>query len=128
MAEPVRTTSSVLHRDLKRLPRTVVRSAGNYPYLEDGTAILDACGGAAVVSIGHADPRVVEGMSEQLRTLTFVHSGEYAVPVAEELADRLCASAGMARALFMSSGSEAIESAIKMARHFHVRPCLLPPR
>jgi adenosylmethionine-8-amino-7-oxononanoate aminotransferase len=101
---------------------------------------LDGCGGAAVVSIGHCEERVVEAMSAQLRTVGYLHSGAFAnqasriytyskfgadlalLQPAEELANLLTENGTVfARALFNSGGSEAAESAIKLARQYHVR-------
>jgi 4-aminobutyrate aminotransferase-like enzyme len=60
------TMSSVLHRTIDHKPVIISRAAGNYLYTQDGHKILDGCGGAAVVSIGHCDERVVSALHEQV--------------------------------------------------------------
>jgi adenosylmethionine-8-amino-7-oxononanoate aminotransferase len=89
-------------------------------YLEDGSTILDACGGAAVTSIGFGNQEVVDATSEQMKKLCFVHSGHYTTTAAEELASLLIDGNpfGLERALFVSSGSEAMEAALKLARQY----------
>lgn len=96
------------------------RASGNYIYLADGTKILDASGGAAVVSIGHGVPEVVEAVSAQIGTLAYVSSAVFGIEPAEELASLLCEEGGFGRAVFYSGGSEAVESAIKLCRQYHV--------
>ncbi|UJR18229.1 hypothetical protein I4U23_005128 [Adineta vaga] len=114
------TSSHVFHRSLTNKPLFVTRTEGNYIYLEDGRKLLDGSGGAAVTNIGHADKRVIAGIADQLQTVDYVHSGIFANKAAEELANELTKESGMARSVFVSGGSEAIESAIKLARQYHL--------
>ncbi|CAF1292881.1 unnamed protein product [Adineta steineri] len=117
----VNTTSShVFHRSLVNEPLLAVRAEGNYIYLKDGRKLLDGSGGAAVTNIGHGDKRVIAGILDQLQTVDYVHSGTFSNKTAEELAIELTKDSGMARAIFVSGGSEAIESAIKLARQYHL--------
>ncbi|CAF0744790.1 unnamed protein product [Adineta steineri] len=117
----VNTTSShVFHRSLVNEPLLAVRAEGNYIYLKYGRKLLDGSGGAAVTNIGHGDKRVIAGILDQLQTVDYVHSGTFSNKTAEELAIELTKDSGMARAIFVSGGSEAIESAIKLARQYHL--------
>lgn len=72
------TSTSVFHRSLTDIPTRAVRAEGNYIYRESGQKVLDACGGAAVISIGHADQRVIAGLVQQMNTVGYVHSGAWA--------------------------------------------------
>lgn len=113
-------SSSLLHRQLAEVPLMPARCKGNYLYPTKGEPVLDACGGAAVISIGHGDERVIEEINQQMRTVNYVHSGVWTNTAAEELASILCKSSGMSRCILTSGGSEALESAIKLARQHHV--------
>lgn len=113
-APPPVGSSSVMHRSLALTLPLATRGEGNYLYLGDGSRVLDASGGAAVVSVGHAVPEIVEAVSQQLSTLPYVSSALFGMQSAEELAEKMCADAGMGRALFLTGGSEAVESAIKV--------------
>ncbi len=101
----------------------VVRAEGCYLYLSDGRKVLDAIGGAAVVSIGHGVEAVAQAMAEQARRACFAHTSEYHTPEAKRLAQRLRALAPVnfhacGRVLFTSGGSEANETAIKLVRRY----------
>lgn len=61
--------TAVLHRALDAEPLIVARASGNYLYTEDGRKILDGCGGAAVISVGHCDPRITAALDEQVRSI-----------------------------------------------------------
>ena len=100
-----------------------VRGEGSSLVLEDGRRVLDAAGGAAVVSIGHGVGAVAEAMAEQARRLAFVHSSQFLTEAAEQLAERLRALAPAnfragGRVYFTSGGSEATETALKLCRQY----------
>jgi adenosylmethionine-8-amino-7-oxononanoate aminotransferase len=113
-------SSHVMHRGLLAATPVAVRGSGMSLFLEDGREILDACGGAAVAAIGHGQQRVAQAMAQQIATLDYVHSGAYTNPAAEALADLLLRHrpGGLERALFVSSGSEAMEASLKLARQY----------
>jgi adenosylmethionine-8-amino-7-oxononanoate aminotransferase len=113
-------TSSVLHRQLSEAPLMPARCKGNYIYPAKGGQVLDACGGAAVVSIGHGNEQVIQELVKQMQTVNYVHSAVWTNSAAEELSTILCESSGMARCMLTSGGSEALESAMKLARQYHV--------
>lgn len=101
-----------------------VRGQGVYLWDADGRRYLDLSGSAAVSMIGHADPEVARAMAEQAAALEFVHSSQFTTAAAEEFAAELLDFAGPAfrggAVYFTSGGSEAIESALKLARQYQV--------
>lgn len=101
----------------------IVFKRGRGVQLEDvrGKRYLDLAAGVAVCSVGHAHPRLVKAISEQAAELMHV-SNYFYNDRNIELADRICKTANLARALFCNSGSEANEALLKMARrHFYGR-------
>ncbi|KAK6400645.1 hypothetical protein LTR95_019285, partial [Oleoguttula sp. CCFEE 5521] len=118
---PKKSTSAVLHRSLHHDPHHAVHAKGNYLYLSNGQKIFDATGGAAVACLGSNDERVAKALIEQLTDgVSYCHSLFFATDAAEQLASLLISSTNgiMARAFFTSSGSEANEAALKMARQY----------
>jgi Adenosylmethionine-8-amino-7-oxononanoate aminotransferase len=112
----------ILHRDPRReLPVAV---GGDGPYIVDsvGKRYLDASGGAAVSCLGHSERRVIEAIKAQLDRIPYVHSGFFTSHPAEQLADHLVARApeGLGHVYFVSGGSEANETAMKLARQYFV--------
>jgi adenosylmethionine-8-amino-7-oxononanoate aminotransferase len=99
-----------------------VRGHGARLFLDNGQEIIDGSGGAAVACIGHGDGRVAEAMARQAGDLAYVHSGFFTTAASEELASLILDGepGGLGRALFVSSGSEAMEAAIKLARQYFV--------
>ncbi|MYF86504.1 MAG: aminotransferase class III-fold pyridoxal phosphate-dependent enzyme, partial [Rhodospirillaceae bacterium] len=112
----------VFHRSPSGTMPTVSHGEGVYIYDTDGREYLDGCGGAAVSCLGHSDSRVKRAIAEQLERIPFAHTGYFTnCPVerlAEKLADR--APGDLDKVFFVSGGSEAIESALKMARQYFV--------
>ena len=101
----------------KQLP-LAQRSQGVWIETADGRRFLDASGGAVVVNVGHGREEIARAVFEQLRTLSYVHPTMFTTSPLEGLAAALTAHmpAGLDRFYFMSSGSEAVETAIKLAR------------
>ena len=89
---------------------------------QTGKRYFDGSGGAAVSCLGHSNPRVAKAVKEQVDQLAFAHSGFFTTEPAEQLADLLIANAPgtLDRVYFVSGGSEAVESAIKLARQYHL--------
>jgi adenosylmethionine-8-amino-7-oxononanoate aminotransferase len=114
--------SRVLHRNLNESPPRAAGGEGIWLIGEDGRRILDGSGGAAVSCLGHGHPRVIEAMSRQASKLAYAHTGFFTSEPAEALADHLLGDepGGLACAYFVSSGSEAIESSIKLARQYFI--------
>jgi len=98
--------------------------AGDGAYLIDasGKRYLDASGGAAVSCLGHSDRDVIEAIKAQLDRVPFAHTGFFTNAPMEELAEWLidAAPAGFSKVYFVSGGSEAVETAVKMARQYFV--------
>lgn len=113
---------NVFHRHCNRPLRRAVRGEGAYVIDTEGRRYLDASGGAAVTALGYDHPRVIEAISQQLATLPYVHSGFFTTDACEELAESLVQEApdGLAWAWLVSGGSEAVESALKLARQYFV--------
>ncbi|MCR9138936.1 MAG: aspartate aminotransferase family protein [Alphaproteobacteria bacterium] len=116
--------SHILQRILDRELPTVVGGEGNILIDSDGRHYLDACGGAAVSCLGHDNARVRAAICDQVNTIAFGHSGFFTNRPAEDLADSLISGApkgtGDGRVMFVGSGSEAMEAALKLARQIHV--------
>lgn len=101
----------------------VVRGEGVRLYTRDGREVLDACsGGAMVASLGHGMKRIVEAAAAQAREIAYVYNHHFTNARQEELARRLLDTAApeMARVRFTSGGSEANETALRLARAYHV--------
>ncbi len=98
-----------------RLPVRAVKGEGVWLYDESGKRYLDLVAGVAVNGLGHAHPKLVKALSEQLSTL--IHcSNLYEIPLAEAAAARIAELSGMDKVFFCNSGCEANEAAIKLAR------------
>ena len=113
--------SSVLHRSLNDEPLEVLSAKGQYLTLSTGHKVFDACGGAAVSCIGHGDPRVASAIVTQLQTVDYIHSGHYTTASVEQLSTIILRDqSSLTHALFVGSGSEAMESALKLCRQYFV--------
>jgi len=116
--------SAVLRRSLSKTIPTAVRGKGVYLWDTDGKQYLDFAGSAAVNFIGHGVGEIAAAMAAQAAELEFVHSGQFTTPVAEAYAEELLKFAGepfRGGAVFFScGGSEAIETALKLARQYQV--------
>ncbi len=114
--------SHVFHRVLTRELPTAVRSEG--VWIEDATGrrYLDGAGGAIVVNIGHGEQAVVDAMAEQARRLPYVHGTMFTTEALEAYADELAPLLPMddPRIYPVSGGSEAVETAMKLARSYHL--------
>lgn len=89
---------------------------------QDGKRYFDGSGGAAVSCLGHTNARVRDAVKTQVDQMSFAHTSFFTSDPAEELADLLIehAPGNLDRVYFVSGGSEAVESAIKLARQFHL--------
>lgn len=102
--------------------RRAVAGDGCYIIDADGQRFLDGCCGAAVSCLGHSDDTVRAAMHAQIDALAYAHTGYFTSEPAEALADLLIANAppGIEKVYFLSGGSEAMETALKLARQFMV--------
>lgn len=113
--------SFYLPKGAERPPR-IARGCGVHLYDENGNRYLDATSGAVVGNLGHSNPRVVAAMCEQAQRVTFAYPRFFESEHNVRLANRLCdlAGEGFDRAFFVSGGSEANETALKLARQYAV--------
>ena len=118
----IRADAAVFFRDLGHPPIVIERGDGVYLYDRDGRSYLDAASGAAVASLGHGNREIASLLASQAGELSFAHPVKFAtepmLKLASLLADR--APKGLDKVHFTSGGSESIESAIKLARQFHL--------
>jgi len=96
------------------------RAEGVYLWDVDGKRYLDGSSGAMVSNLGHSNPRVLAAMREQMERATFAYRLHFEVEAAERLADALAerCTGRLERTFFVSGGSEAVESCLKMARQY----------
>lgn len=115
--------SAVFYRNLKEIPPRIVRGEGVYLFDEFGKRYLDGGASAGVVGIGHGRVEVTEALREAGSAVTFIHGGMgFTHTWQEQLAEALVdlAPKNMSSVYFVSGGSEANESAIKIARQYHL--------
>ena len=79
--------TKVLHRDINKPPLLTTQSKGSYIYAANGTKILDAAGGAAVTSVGHSNPQVIQDICDLLQNMQYAHSSVFTSNPAEQLED-----------------------------------------
>lgn len=103
-------------------PPEIDRGEGVYLYDTNGRQYMDITSGAVVSNLGHSNPRVVQAMQAQAAKVTFAYPRFFESRHNAALAERICelAGDGFDRAFFVSGGSEANESALKMARQYAV--------
>jgi adenosylmethionine-8-amino-7-oxononanoate aminotransferase len=114
--------SHVLYRNLTRDYPLIIKGEGCWLYDAEGRSYLDACGGAFVACLGHGVREVVEAVAEQVRRVGFVSGVAFTNEAVEALADELAGLAigELKHFYFLSSGSDAIEAALKLARQYWV--------
>ena len=112
---------ALLHRSLTLVPSHVSYASGLQIHLTNPPrTIIDACGGAAVVSIGHGNAEVLAATMEQMRSVSYIFTGTFTTTAAEELASLILHQNpyGLEKAFFVGSGSEAMDAALKLARQY----------
>ncbi len=114
--------SHIIHRSLRSTPAVAARAEGAYIFDKQGKQYLDACGGAAVSCLGHAHPDVLAAMHRQIDQLAYAHTSFFTSDTVEQLAEQLTRTApgDLNYAYFVSGGSEAVETALKLARQYFV--------
>ena len=126
MSEPVfvrEHETSVFPRELDRPYPLIDRAEGVWLYDPAETAYLDAVGGGAMVtSVGYGVPELVEAAREQAARVSFLYNQQFTTRPQEELARELLALApeGFSRVHFVTGGAEANETAVRLARSYHV--------
>jgi len=102
---------------------SIERGEGVWLYTADGKKVLDgSSGGAMVANLGHSARRIVDAGARQAEKIAYFYMDHFTNEPMEQLAERLIATAApeMARVRFASSGSEANEAALRLARAYHV--------
>ncbi|WP_260292709.1 aspartate aminotransferase family protein [Sedimenticola hydrogenitrophicus] len=108
------------NRDFKQNPRMLVAAEGNYYRSADGRRILDGVSGLWCCGAGHNLPEIAEAIIAQLGRMDYSPGFQFGHPLSFELANRLkqLTPDGLDYVFFSNSGSEAVETALKMARAY----------
>jgi len=116
---PRRPPSHLFYQSRLRRP-LIDRAEGLHIWDVGGNRYIDGSSGAMVCNIGHSNPRVLQAMREQMERATFAYRLHFENEPAEELARETAAlmPADLERVFFVSGGSEAVESALKLARQY----------
>ena len=114
--------SNVFYRKLGRDYPQIVRGEGCYLYDERGKRYLDAVGGAYAANLGHSNPEIADALAHQARQFGYLSGTAFTHGPVEELAAELAATlpGDLDKLYFLSSGSEAVEAALKLARQYWV--------
>jgi beta-alanine--pyruvate transaminase len=109
------------NRQFKAKPRILAKAFGMHYWTPDGRQILDAVAGLWCVNAGHGRPEIKEAVARQLETLDYAPPFQMGHPGAFELANRVTeiAPAGLDHVFFVNSGSEAVDTALKIAIGYH---------
>ena len=109
------------NRQFKQAPRLLARAEGMHYWTDDGRQILDGVAGLWCVNAGHARPRIVQAIQAQAAELDYAPPFQMGHPKAFALAERLAAlaPADLNRVFFTNSGSESVETALKIALAYH---------
>jgi len=114
--------SHIFPRVMSRALPTAVHAEGVWITAADGSRYLDGAGGAIVVNVGHGVPEVIEAIERQLRATQYVHGTMFTTEALEAYADEVAPLLPMDDPYLypVSGGSEAVETALKMARSYHL--------
>ncbi len=113
----------------KNIPRNfltktplAVSAQGIYIYDDQGKDYIDGCSGALVSNLGHGVTEIIDGLTEQMKTLDFAHPSRWHHSASQEAVELIAelTPGDLNYCWFVSGGSEAVESAIKMARQYFV--------
>jgi beta-alanine--pyruvate transaminase len=109
------------NRQFKANPRLVARAEGMYYWTPDGRQVLDGVAGLWCVNAGHGRREIADAAAKQLNTMEFAPTFQMGHPIAFELANRLArlAPPGLDRVFFTNSGSESVDTALKIAIAYH---------
>jgi beta-alanine--pyruvate transaminase len=110
------------NREFKRHPRMFVRASGMHYFDPSGRRVLDGSSGLFCSPAGHCRPEIAAAVAEQLRTLDYTPSFMRGHPAAFALADKVAALTpkGLDHVFFCNSGSEAVDTAMKIALAYHL--------
>ncbi|WP_171206164.1 aspartate aminotransferase family protein [Ruegeria sp. HKCCA0235A] len=109
------------NRDFLREPRMIQAAEGMYYTSSDGRKVMDGTAGLWCVNAGHRDPLIVAAVQKQVHELDYAPNFQFSHPQAFELSAKLTAMMpeGMSHAFFTNSGSESVDTALKIALHYH---------
>jgi beta-alanine--pyruvate transaminase len=109
------------NRQFKKAPRMLTRAEGMYFWDDQGRKVLDAVAGMWCVNAGHNRPRIVQAIQQQAAEMDYAPPFQMGHPKAFELAERVAALApkGLNKVFFTNSGSESVDTALKMAIAYH---------
>jgi beta-alanine--pyruvate transaminase len=110
-----------MNRQFKKAPRLLARAEGMYYYTPEGRKILDGTSGLWCVNAGHCRKKIVEAVQKGVATLDFAPAFQMGHPLAFEFADKIRAllPPGLTRVFFTNSGSESVDTALKLALAYH---------
>jgi beta-alanine--pyruvate transaminase len=102
-------------------PKILASAKGAYYTTDDGRRLFDCLSGMWCCPLGHGHPRIVEALTRQAQTLDYSPAFQFCNPVTLSLADRVAGMApeGLTRVFFTNSGSEAVDTALKVAYGYH---------
>ena len=109
------------NRQFKARPRMLARAKGMFYWTDEGREILDGTAGLWCVNAGHGREEIARAVSDQVATLDFAPSFQFGHPIGFEFASRLTRMApeGFGKVFFTNSGSEAVDTALKIALAYH---------
>jgi beta-alanine--pyruvate transaminase len=109
------------NRQFKKAPRLLARAEGIHYYTPEGRKVIDGTSGLWCVNAGHCRKKIVEAVQKQVATMEFAPPFQMGHPLAFEFADRLAelAPKGLSRVFFTNSGSESVDTALKLALAYH---------
>jgi beta-alanine--pyruvate transaminase len=109
------------NRQFKQAPRMLVSAKDMHYFTDDGRKVLDATSGLWCVNAGHCRPKITEAIQRQAGELDYAPAFQMGHPLAFEFASRLVdiAPQGMDHVFYTNSGSESVETALKMALAYH---------
>ena len=109
------------NRQFKANPRLLARASGMHYWTTDGRQVLDGCAGLWCVNAGHSRKEITAAVSEQIATMEYAPPFQMGHPAAFELANAVVQwlPAGLDHVFFANSGSEAVDSALKIALAYH---------
>lgn len=112
---------AVFHRNLNKDYPIITHGEGVYLFDNNGKRYIDASSGAVAANLGHSNEKIAKAMYEQAKQVGFVHTMRFETDVLHKLARKIVkmAPTSLNKVYFTSGGSEANESAIKLARQYH---------
>ena len=109
------------NRDFKKKPRVITGASGHYYTTGDGSKLYDTFSGLWTSGLGHCHPKIVEAVQKQVATLDYCMTFQVTNDKAVALADRVAhmAPEGINKCFFTNSGSESVDTALKIALGYH---------